>query len=213
MTLRNNGLRILFLLSLFIFCGFFSLSLKSLIILMTLPIAEVYYSQIVSVQPEVVKRVVPVPPDDYRENMTDYDRILYVQRRYPQFNSKKLEQRRLQVINQLNSKENHLDRTVIFQDMRETGLGNNLLALASTYIVSRILNASYQSIFSSFLLSSYLEHVSGSLRFSPRPLQHVPHLYPFIHPPTQIPPSIPASPSGESAGPAASPLSRRWSPN
>ena len=57
---------------------------------MTLPIAEVYYSQIVSVQPEVVKRVVPVPPDDYRENMTDYDRILYVQRRYPQFNSKKL---------------------------------------------------------------------------------------------------------------------------
>ena len=54
---------------------------------MTLPIAEVYYSQIVSVQPEVVKRVVPVPPDDYRENMTDYDRINtignYVINQYP----------------------------------------------------------------------------------------------------------------------------------
>ena len=213
MALCKNGFRILLLLSLFVLCGFFSLSLQSLIMYMTLPIAEVFYSQTVSVQPEKRRRVISVPPDDYHENMTDYDRILYVQRNYPRFNSEGLERRRLQVISQINSEKNHLNRIVVFQDMRETGLGNNLLALASTYIVSRILNASYQSILTFQFLPSHLEHVSRSLRVSTRSLQHFSHLYPLSLLLTQIRPSTPVSRGGEFDGPAANPVSSPWSPS
>lgn len=84
------------------------------------------------------------PYDTYLENFTDFDRILYIQRNYRRFGYSKDEEKRQQVIDQINKENNRLARHVVFQDMRETGLGNSLLAVASSYIVSRILNASYQ---------------------------------------------------------------------
>ena len=84
------------------------------------------------------------PYDTYYENLTDYDRILFVQRNYRRFGGEIIESKRQAVIDSINKQENHLDRHVVFQDMKETGLGNSLLALASSYIVSRILGASYQ---------------------------------------------------------------------
>lgn len=79
----------------------------------------------------------------FRDEWSEFDRILYVQRNYYLFNSPELEKKRLEVVQWLNSNSNQLERNVVFQDMKETGLGNSLLAVASSYIVSRILNASF----------------------------------------------------------------------
>lgn len=94
--------------------------------------------------PEIVLPPYSSPYDTYLENFTDFDRILYIQRNYRRFGSLQDEEKRQQVIDQINKENNRLARHVVFQDMRETGLGNSLLAVASSYIVSRILNASYQ---------------------------------------------------------------------
>lgn len=82
----------------------------------------------------------------FRDEWSEFDRILYVQRNYYLFNSPELEKKRLEVVQWLNSNSNQLERNVVFQDMKETGLGNSLLAVASSYIVSRILNASFHGI-------------------------------------------------------------------
>ena len=84
--------------------------------------------------------------EPFRNEWSEYDRILFIQRNYHQFNSPELEQKRNEVIQWLNSNSNHLERNVVFQEMKETGLGNSLLAVASSYIVSRLVNASFQGI-------------------------------------------------------------------
>ena len=84
--------------------------------------------------------------DIFRSNMTPFERILYVQRNYKRLDTEE-RQKRLEVeISTLNKAMNVYDRNVVFQNMKDTGFGNNLLALASSFLISRILNASFQSI-------------------------------------------------------------------
>lgn len=81
--------------------------------------------------------------DIFRSNMTPHERILYVQRNYMTLDTEE-RQRRLQVeISRLNEAMNVYERNVVFQNMKDTGFGNNLLALASSFLISRILNASF----------------------------------------------------------------------
>lgn len=81
--------------------------------------------------------------DRFRPNMSSYDRILYVQRNYHQFDSEERKARLFHHLAALNQANNCYPRDVVFQNMPDTGLGNNLLALASSFIVSRFLNASF----------------------------------------------------------------------
>ena len=85
----------------------------------------------------------PSPYDVYSDNMTDYERILYVQRNYHRFDTEERRRRLSLVVDGLNRNGNHQPREVVFQEMRETGLGNSLLALASSFMVSQLLNASF----------------------------------------------------------------------
>ncbi len=82
--------------------------------------------------------------EPFRNEWGEFDRILYIQRNYHRFNTPEMERKRNEVIRLLNSNSNQLERNVVFQEMKETGLGNSLLAVASSYIVSRLLNASFQ---------------------------------------------------------------------
>lgn len=81
--------------------------------------------------------------DVFADNMTAYQRILYIQHSYSRLDTEARGKRFEAVLNALNREENHLDREVVFQEMAETGLGNSLLALASSFMVSRLLNASF----------------------------------------------------------------------
>ena len=83
--------------------------------------------------------------DLFRSNMTPYERILYVQRNYKLFDTKERQKRLQHEISELNKASNAYERNVVFQNMKDTGFGNNLLALASSFLISRILNASFQS--------------------------------------------------------------------
>ena len=77
--------------------------------------------------------------------LTPYERILYVQRNYKLFDTKERQKRLQREISELNEASNAYERNVVFQNMKDTGFGNNLLALASSFLISRILNASFQS--------------------------------------------------------------------
>lgn len=81
--------------------------------------------------------------DVFADNMTAYQRILYVQHSYSRLDTEARGKRFEAVLDALNREKNHLDREVVFQEMAETGLGNSLLALASSFMVSRLLNASF----------------------------------------------------------------------
>ena len=85
----------------------------------------------------------PSPYDVYSDSMTDYERILYVQRNYHRFDTEERRRRLSLAVDTLNQSGNHQPREVVFQEMRETGLGNSLLALASSFMVSQLLNASF----------------------------------------------------------------------
>ncbi|KAK8817419.1 hypothetical protein WA556_003312 [Blastocystis sp. ATCC 50177/Nand II] len=85
----------------------------------------------------------PSPYDVYSDNMTDYERILYVQRNYHRFDTEERRRRLSLIVDGLNRNGNHQPREVVFQEMMETGLGNSLLALASSFMVSQLLNASF----------------------------------------------------------------------
>lgn len=79
--------------------------------------------------------------------MTDYERILYVQRNYRCFDTEERKKRLSSVVDMLNRNGNYLPREVVFQEMKETGLGNSLLAMASSFMVSQLLNASFHGYF------------------------------------------------------------------
>lgn len=81
--------------------------------------------------------------DVFRDNMTHYERILYVQRNYQLFDTEKRRKLSDSILSSINMQKNNMVRNVVFQEMHETGLGNSMLALASSYMVSRLLNASY----------------------------------------------------------------------
>lgn len=87
--------------------------------------------------------------DVFRDNMTHYDRILYVQRNYQSFDTERRRKLSDSILSSINEQNNRMVRNVVFQEMHETGLGNSLLALASSYMVSRLLNASYHGTFCS----------------------------------------------------------------
>ena len=81
--------------------------------------------------------------DIFRSNMTPYERILYVQRNYMMLDTEERQKRLHVEISRLNEALNEYERNVVFQNMKDTGFGNNLLALASSFLISRILNASF----------------------------------------------------------------------
>lgn len=85
--------------------------------------------------------------DVYSDTMTDYERILYVQRNYRCFDTEERKKRLSSVVDMLNRNGNYLPREVVFQEMKETGLGNSLLAMASSFMVSQLLNASFHGYF------------------------------------------------------------------
>lgn len=106
-----------------------------------------------SIKKEDVRRAYTTPYDHFRNNMTAYDQILYVQRNYAMYDTLQRQQLLNEVIESINNHNNHLERNVVFQEMKETGLGNSMLALASSFMVSRLLNASFHGIFIFFVFS------------------------------------------------------------
>ena len=84
--------------------------------------------------------------DLFRSNMTPYERILYVQRNYKLLDTDARRKRFSLAISELNKEYNICERNVVFQNMKDSGFGNNLLALASSFLISRILNASFHGI-------------------------------------------------------------------
>ena len=98
-----------------------------------------------------VTKVYTTPYDHFRNNMTAYDQILYVQRNYAMYDNIQRQQLLNEVIESINNHNNQLERNVVFQEMKETGLGNSMLALASSFMVSRLLNASFHGIFLFFV--------------------------------------------------------------
>ena len=79
----------------------------------------------------------------YRANMSPYDKRLFVQQSYNLLDSSERQEKFLSVVQMLSDLNNTLERTVVFFQMKDVGLCNNLLALASSFIVSRLLNASF----------------------------------------------------------------------